>query len=99
MPLTRSDFPSEVQVAFFMFDLLSDVFEGMSATYMGKDWSHCTQLFELWEVEDPKVVMYFMKMYENLLVGHRLEEAERKRKAEERKKQTAGKTFTHNVRG
>ena len=40
-----------------------------------------------------------MKMYENLLVGHRLEEAERKRKAEERKKQTAGKTFTHNVRG
>ena len=29
MPLTESDFPTEVQVAFFMFNLLSDVWEGM----------------------------------------------------------------------
>tara|TARA_B100000941_G_scaffold290641_1_gene273945 strand:- start:2475 stop:2774 length:300 start_codon:yes stop_codon:yes gene_type:complete len=99
MPLDISTFPDEVQVAFFMFNLLSDRWEGMSGSYMGKDWSHCEHLFSLYEVEEPTIIMYFMKMYENLLVGHRLEEAERKRKAEERKKQTAGKTFTHNVRG
>ena len=99
MPLARSDFPSEVQVAFFMFDLLSDVFEGMSATYMGKDWSHCTQLFELWEVEDPKVVMYFMKMYERIIMQDRSEETERKRKQDERKKGGDGKNYTHNVKG
>ena len=99
MLLTRSDFPSEVQVAFFMFDLLSDVFEGMSATYMGKDWSHCTQLFELWEVEDPKVVMYFMKMYERIIMQDRSEETERKRKQDERKKGGDGKNYTHNVKG
>ena len=39
MPLSQSEFPIEVQVAFFVFDLLSDVWEGMSGTYMGKDWS------------------------------------------------------------
>ena len=99
MPLTQSDFPAEVQLAFFMFDLLSDVFEGMSGTYMGKDWSHCTQLFELWEVEDPKIVMYFMKMYERIIMQDRSEEAERKRKQDERKKGGDGKNYTHNVKG
>ena len=99
MPLEISTFPDEVQVAFFMFNLLSDRWEGMSGSYMGKDWSHCSQLFSLYEVEEPKIIMYFMKLYEGLLVQHRAEEAERKRKASERKNQTAGKTFTHNVRG
>ena len=99
MPLDISTFPDEVQVAFFMFNLLSDRWEGMSGSYMGKDWSHCEHLFSLYEVEEPTIIMYFMIMFEILLVGHSLEEAERKRKAEERKKQTAGKTFTHNVRG
>ena len=61
MPLNQMDFPPEVQTAFFMYDLLSDVYEGMSGTYMGKDWSHCDQLFKLWEVEAPKITMYFMK--------------------------------------
>ena len=40
-----------------------------------------------------------MKLYENIVVGHRLEESNRKRKAEERKAQQAGKTYAHNVRG
>ena len=52
MPLSQSEFPIEVQVAFFVFDLLSDVWEGMSGTYMGKDWSHCSHLFDIREVED-----------------------------------------------
>jgi hypothetical protein len=38
MPLEASAFPYEVQVAFFMFDLLSDRWDGMSGTYLGKDW-------------------------------------------------------------
>jgi len=93
------DFPSEIQVAFFMYDLLSDVWEGMSGTYMGKDWSHCTQLFELWEVEDPKITMYFMKVYERIVIQKRAEEAEQQRKRNERKKGGDGKNYTHNVKG
>ena len=99
MPLTESDFPDEVQVAFFMFNLLSDVWEGMSGSYMGKDWSGCDLLFSTYEVEDKRNTLYFMKMYERLTMNFRFEEAERKRKAEERKAKSGGKNFTHNVKG
>tara|TARA_B100000287_G_scaffold143531_2_gene135398 strand:- start:477 stop:857 length:381 start_codon:yes stop_codon:yes gene_type:complete len=99
MPLESSAFPEEVQVAFFMFDLLSDRWDGMSGTYLGKDWSTCLQLFEVYEVEDTKNTIFFMKLYEAVLMKHRMEEQERKRKAAERKQQQAGKTYAHNVRG
>ena len=99
MPLESSAFPEEVQVAFFMFDLLSDRWDGMSGTYLGKDWSTCLQLFEVYEVEDTKNTIFFMKLYEAVLMKHRMEEQDRKRKAAERKQQQAGKTYTHNVRG
>jgi hypothetical protein len=87
MPLDSSDFPEEVQVAFFIFSLLSDNWDGMSGTYLGKDWTQCT--------------LFFMKLYENIIVSYKSEEAEKKRKAEERKAKSAGggKQYTHNVRG
>lgn len=99
MPLTESDFPAEVQVAFFMFNLLSDVWEGMSGSYMGKDWSHCAQLFNIYEVDDQKTTIYFMKLYERILMNHRAEESEKRRKQEERKAKSGGKNYTHNVSG
>ena len=99
MPLESTAFPEEVQVAFFMFDLLSDNWDGMSGTYLGKDWSTCLQLFEVYEVEDTKNTIFFMKLYEAVLMKHRMEEQDRKRKAAERKQQQAGKTYTHNVQG
>ena len=99
MPLDSSGFPDEVQVAFFMFTLLSDNWDGASGSYLGKDWSQCVQLFELYEVEDPKTIMFFMKMYEVIVVTHRMEKAEEKRKQDERKSQQGAKTYTHNVRG
>jgi len=98
MPLSLSDFPEEVQVAFFVFSFLPDHWEGMSGTYMGKHWNGVEYIFELYEIENPKVVLYFMKLYENILVNYRAEEAERKRKADERKS-GGGKNYTHNVKG
>ena len=101
MPLSQSEFPFEVQVAFFVFDLLSDVWEGMSGTYIGKDWGHCSQLFDLWEVDDQKTVMYFMKMYERQLVNYRADRADEKRSADKRKAKASGggKNYTHNIQG
>ena len=100
MPLETSAFPAEVQVAFFIFDLLSDRWDGMSGTYLGKDWSSIDFLLNLYEVEHPKIIVYFMKTYEILLVNHRAEEADRKRQAEERKRNaSSGKNFTHNIQG
>ena len=64
MPLDSSEFPEEVQVAFFMFSLLSDKWDGSSGSYMGKDWSQCSQLFEIYEIDNKKDTLFFMKMYE-----------------------------------
>jgi len=99
MPLDSSEFPDEVQVAFFMCSLLSDNWDGMSGSYMGKVWSQCPHLFEVYEVEDPRTTLYFMKLYENLLVKHRMEQAEQRRKKDERGSHQSGRTYTHNVQG
>jgi hypothetical protein len=100
MPLDSSDFPGEVQVAFFIFDMLSDHWDGMSGTYLGKNWTDAEHLFKLYEIEEPRVVMYFAKMYEKIVMQHRAEEADKRRKAEERRSSAgSGKNFTHNVRG
>ena len=100
MPLEATAFPAEVQVAFFVYSYLSDVWEGISGSYMGKDWSHIDTLFKLFEIEDQKIVLYFMKMYEGIIVQDRAQEAEKKRKADERiRQQAGGKTYTHKVKG
>jgi hypothetical protein len=102
MPLELSDFPEEVQVAFFIFGLLPDHWEGMSGTYMGKYWDGLEHYFKIYDIEDPKITLYLMKLYENEIVSYRAEQAENKRKAEERKAKTAGgsgKRYTHNVQG
>jgi len=90
MPLETSSFPEEVQVAFFIYDFLPDRWEGMSGTYLGKDWSSVHFLLDLYEVENKKVVIYFMKTYEILVVNDRAAKAEQNRKAEERSKAPRG---------
>lgn len=68
--------------------------------YMGKDWSSANFLFDTYEIEYPKEILYFMKLYEREVMAQRAEDAERRRKAEERKsKQSGGKNYTHNVKG
>jgi|TARA_R110002167_G_C12509255_1_gene637091 hypothetical protein len=100
MPLEASAFPAEVQVAFLLYGYLSDVWEGMSGSYMGKNWNSVELLFNVYEIEDRKTTLQFMKMYEAVVIRDRAEDQERKRKAEDRKRQQgAGKTYTHNVKG
>ena len=101
MPLETSDFPEEVQVAFFIYSFLSDRWDGMSGSYLGKDWTIIDYLFKLHSVDNKKEILYFMKLYESIIVNHRAEEADKKRKAEERKAKSAGggKNYTRNVRG
>ena len=79
---------------------LSDRWDGMSGTYMGKDWSTINDLFNLFQIKDRRVILYFMKMWESIIVTNKSEEQERKRKADDRKRQqSSGKTYTHNVQG
>ena len=99
MPLETSAFPYEVQVAFFIYSLLPDIWDTNSGFYLGKNWSECPYLFELYSVDSPREVLYFAKTYERMLIAVRAEELERKQKAEERKASAGGKNFTHNVKG
>jgi hypothetical protein len=99
MPLETSDFPSEVQVAFFIFGFLEDVWDGMSGSYMGKKWNNIEYLFKLYEIEEPRTMLYLLKMWEGILVNHRLDKANKQKKAEERRSAGGGKNFTHNVKG
>ena len=99
MPLEPSDFPEEVQVAFFMFSLLPDHWEGMSGTYMGKYWDGLDYFFKVYQIENPRIVLYFMKLYEREIVLYKADQADKKRKAEERKAKSGGKNYTHNVKG
>ena len=100
MPLESSEFPEEVQVAFFIYSLFADNWEGNSGTYLGKDWTNLEYYFTLYEVEDPAIVLYFMHIYDELLVQSRMAEAETKRKQRERQVKTSGgKNFAHKIQG
>ena len=84
MPLASSEFQYEVQVAFFIYDFLEDVWEGMSGTYLGKRWSNIEYLFKVHEIEDPKTMLLIMKLWESIVVQYRADKAEQKRKAEKK---------------
>ncbi len=98
MPLDPTEFPEEVQVAFFITSLLSDRWEGQTGTYLGKDYTNVQYLFNLYKIDNPTVILFFMKMYDAEITHHRMEEGEKKRKSAERKS-AGGKNYTHNVKG
>tara|TARA_R110000782_G_scaffold62003_1_gene127605 strand:+ start:4193 stop:4543 length:351 start_codon:yes stop_codon:yes gene_type:complete len=101
MPVSPSVFPAEVQTAFFVLGFLEDNWDGSSGSYLGKNWNNLEYLFNLYEVEDPKNVLFFMKIYEGCLVTYRADKSENKRKAEERKSKASsggGKQYAHNVK-
>ena len=99
MPLELSEFPEEVQVAFFMCSLLPENYEGTSGTYMGKYWDGIDYYFKLYEVHNRKVVLYIMKMYETLLISSKAQKSERQRKTAEQRAKSGGKSYTHNIQG
>ena len=100
MPLATEDFPTEVQVAFFIFSFLEDNWEGTSGAYLGKRWGNVEYLLNLHEIQNQKETLYIMKMYEGIIVEYRAQKAAQKRKAEERKRSASGgKKYTHNVQG
>jgi len=65
MPLTMDRYPTEVQEAFFVHNLLSDRWDGMSGYYMGKDLSALGTILDVWEIEDKRTCIYFLKHIEH----------------------------------
>jgi hypothetical protein len=86
MPVDDSIFPFEVQQALFVHSLLPDRWDGMSGSYMGKDWAALQGLLDIYEIEDKKSVAYFLKHIEAQNMTSVNKELKRKRDAEARKK-------------
>jgi hypothetical protein len=100
MPLDPSEFPEEVQVAFFMLDQLSDSWDGMSGTYLGKNWDLCEFLFKMYNIENARDIFLFMKMYETCLINHSYEKKEKSSKASAGAPKTPGtKKYRYNKVG
>lgn len=84
MPVSLDLYPFEVQQAFLIHDLLPDRWDGMSGAYFGKDMSALGSLLDIWEIEDKKTAVYFLKHIEARNVNQINKEQEQKRKARER---------------
>jgi len=71
IPVDMVDFPEEVQQAFQIYYLLRDVWEGMSGTYMGKDFSTIFEFFRLYDVEcqDQLLMIGFIRQIDSIRSG------------------------------
>ena len=101
MPLEPEEFPEEVQVAFFIYAFLSDKIEGMSGTYMGKDFLEVDLYLNLHGIKDRKETVFWLKVIDNVNVSIHRERQDRERKSEERRSSSSGdgKKYVHNVKG
>lgn len=102
MPLSPSDFPEEVQVAFFLFDMLPNNYVGMDGNYAGKAWNSCEFLFKIYGIEDIRNTFFFMQLYDRTVINYYREEAKKASDTQKRKADAAaggGKRYTHNVKG
>ena len=50
IPVELVDFPPEIQSAFEIYQVLQDVWEPMSGTYMGKNMNGISDLFQIYQV-------------------------------------------------
>ena len=85
MPIDDKDFPYEVQLAFFIHSLMPDRWEGMSGSYLGKDWGALGALYDIHNIEDKRTVTFFLKNVDILVTNQINKEVTKKHKQEERK--------------
>lgn len=90
MPLTMKAFPFEVQMAFFIHNLLPDRWDGMSGSYFGKDMASLGALLDIYEVEDKKNTVFWVKQIEAHNTEKINKKLEAKRKASQRKAKGSG---------
>lgn len=89
IPADFTDFPYEVQEAINIFSILPDNWDGMSGTYLGKDYSILPYLFdEIFEVSDKKQSMQLLLIIARIVT----EQYSKQQKERQRRAKTASKT-------
>jgi hypothetical protein len=84
VPVEFDDFPVEVQSAFELYQVLQDVWEGMSGTYMGKNMAGINDLFNIYQI--PQDEKRFVLELIALIDSERMKVLSLKREQEERLK-------------
>lgn len=97
MPLEYSDFPEVVQVAFFVYGLLPQIY-APSGVFIGRDFSNIGYFLDLYEI-DKKFCIEFLKYYDSLIVKASEEAALEEQKKLEAKNKSGGKNYAHRVQG
>ena len=80
MPPEIGSFPLEVQQAFLVHSILPDRWDGMSGAYMGKDLSALGDIFDIYDIEDRRTVLYFLSYIVRSNSERINEEVQRKQK-------------------
>ena len=87
IPRDFGDFPFEIQEALQIFSILPDNWEGMSGTYMGKDYSILPYLMDkIYAVDNKQQTMKFLLMIGNIVMENRTQQQKaRQRKSKQSK--------------
>jgi hypothetical protein len=64
IPLDPSTLSLEAQQALIVLQSLPDNWEGMSGSWMGKDYSGLSTILDIYEVENKRLVFEFVKLCE-----------------------------------
>lgn len=67
MPIEISSLSYEAQQALLLLNSLPDNFEGMSGSWMGKDYSGLLAIMDIYKIEDRETVFEYLKVCEDEL--------------------------------
>ena len=67
MPIDPSTLSLEVQQALVLLNALPDNWEGMSGSWMGKDYSGLSAIMDIYEIDDRRAVFELLKQAEQEL--------------------------------
>ena len=83
VPMDMGNFPYEVQLAFLIHDTLPDRWEGMSGSYLGKDWSAVGAVLDAHNIDkDRQIILFFLKAIDNInskLINENMQKEQKKR--------------------
>lgn len=80
IPVDFTDFPEDVQIAFELYTKLSDRWDGMSGTYMGKDLTCLEFMMTVLGTEDQRTALEFILMIDSCRQQFLLERQKRQSK-------------------
>lgn len=82
IPVDLNDFPPEIQEIFNIYFLMSDIWDGMSGTYQGKNTSIVFELLDVYNIprEDRLVYLTFIRAMDNVrkrLINEKVKQAQK----------------------